>query len=98
MQLGAALARGADIGDREALVVRHGDQGRLAIARVAFDADLPGVHGLVGFEIIERAAGAPGPGAQRAPIVGLARLAFVAQADDALRQARAVVGLNAAGD
>ena len=98
MQLGAAFAGGADIGDGEARIVGHGDERCLAVAGVAFDADLFGVHGLVGFEIIERAAGAPGPGAQRAPIVGLARLAFVDQADDALRQTGAVVGLNAGGD
>ena len=97
MDLGAAFARGADVGDRKTRVVRHRDEGCLAVARVAFDADLFGVHGLVGLEIIERAAGAPGPGAQRAPIVRLARLALVDQTDDALRQTRAVVGLDAAG-
>ena len=64
---------------------------------MAFDADVLGVHGLVGFEIIHGAVGAPRPGAQRAPIVGFARLALVDQTDNALPQTRAVVGLNAAG-
>src|SRR5262249_28628652 len=64
----------------------------------ALDAHLLGVHGLVGFEIIEGPAGAPRPGAQCAPIVHLAGLALVAQADDALSQTGAVVGLNAVWD
>ena len=98
VQLRAALARGADEGDGEALVVGHRDERRLAVARVALDPDLLRVHGLVGLEVVERAARAPRPGAQRAPVVRLARLALVAQADDALRQPRAVVGLDAVGD
>ena len=53
---------------------------------------------LVTLEIIERAAGAPGPRAESAPVVQLARLPFVHQADDALRQAGAVVGLHAGRD
>ena len=52
---------------------------------------------LVGLEIVETARRAPRPRAQRAPVVGLAGLALVDEADDAARQARAVVGLNAAG-
>ena len=66
-------------------IVGHGDERGLAVAGVAFDADLFGVDGFVGFEIIEGAAGSPGPGAECAPVVGLARLALVAEADDALR-------------
>src|SRR5271165_627461 len=65
---------------------------------MALDADLAGVNGLVGLKIIESAAGSPGPGTQRAPVVGLARLALVAQADDALGEPGSVVGLNAGGD
>src|SRR5207248_1206543 len=95
---GAAFAGGADEADGEALVVRHRHDGRLAVARQPFDADAPGVHGLVGLEIVEGAAGAPGPGPQRPPVVRLPRPALVAQADDAARQARAVVGLDAVGD
>ena len=60
--------------------------------------DALGVDGLVGLEVIERAARAPRPGAQRAPVVRLARLALVRQADDALRQPAAVVGLDAGRD
>ena len=68
---------------------------RLAVARDAFDADALGVDGRIGLEIVEPAGRAPGPGAQRAPIVGLSRLALVGQADDPARQPGAVVGLNA---
>ncbi len=98
VQLRPALARGADEADREALVVGHRDERRLAVARQPLDPDLLGVDGLVGLEVVQGAARAPGPGAQRAPIVGLARLPFVAQADDSLGQARAVVGLDAVRD
>src|SRR5258706_9637641 len=54
-----------------------------------------GVDRFVSFEIIERAARAPGPRPQSAPIVQLARLALVAQADDPLRQSSAVIRLDA---
>ena len=54
-------------------------------------------HMRIAAQEIHRAAGAPGPGTQRAPIIHLARLALVHQADDALGQACAVVGLDAAG-
>ena len=97
MQLGAAFARRADQHHREARVERHRHQRGFAVARDAFDADLFRIHGLVGFQIIEAARSAPAPGAQRAPIVGLARLAFVDQTDDALGQTGAVVRLDAAG-
>src|SRR5207302_1888726 len=97
-QLDAAFAGGADEADGEALVVRHGDNRRLTVARQPLDADALGVDDLVGLEIIQGAAGAPGPSSQRAPIVGLPRLALVAQADDAARQAGTVVGLTAVGD
>ena len=52
---------------------------------------------VIGLEIVEPARRAPRPGAQRAPVVRLARLALVDEADDAFRQARAVVGLDAGG-
>ena len=74
---------------------RERDDGRLAPARVAFEADLFRVHGLVGLEIIQQLARAPGPRAQRTPIVHLARLTFVTQTNDAFRQTGAVVGLDA---
>ena len=79
VELGAAFARGADVGDGEARVVRHGDQRGLAVARVALKADLFRVDCLVGFEVVEAAAGAPAPGLQRAPVVEFARLALVAR-------------------
>ena len=67
MQLRAAFAGGADQHDGEARVERHGDQRRLAVARDAFDADVLGVDGLIGLEIIEPARRAPRPGAQARP-------------------------------
>src|SRR5579871_1592989 len=82
VELGSAHAGGADVADGEALVIGHGDDGRLAVAGVAGNADLFGIDGFVGFEVIESAAGAPGPGAQCAPVFGLAVLAFVAQTDN----------------
>ena len=83
-KFGAAFAGGTDLGNGETRVICHGDDGGLAIARMALDPDLFGIHGRVGFKIIQRAARAPCPGAQRAPIVRFARLAFVAQTDNAL--------------
>src|SRR5215471_20285354 len=65
---------------------------------MAFESDSFGVHGLVGFEVIESAACAPGPGSQRSPIIQLARLPFVTQADDALFEACAIVGLHGGGN
>src|ERR1039458_5955612 len=49
----------------------------------AFDADVFGVHRRIGFQIVQSPAGAPGPGSQSAPVIGLAGLALVDQADDA---------------
>ena len=98
VQLRPALARGADEADGEALVIGHRDERRLAVARESLDADLLGVDGLVGLEVVEGAARAPGPGAQRAPVLRLAGLPLVAQADDPLGQPRAVVGLDAVRD
>ncbi len=65
---------------------------------MAFEADLPGVDGFIGFKIVEGAAGSPSPRAQGAPIIELAGLAFVDEADDAFGEAGAVVRLNAGGD
>src|SRR5579872_872153 len=62
-----------------------------------FEADHFCVHSFVRLEIIQRPAGAPGPCPQRAPIIRLAGLAFIDQADDTLCQTGAVIGLNAAG-
>ena len=55
------------------------------------------IHGLVGFKIVDGAADAPRPGSQCAPILRFARLALVAQANDAQVKPRSGVGLDAAG-
>src|SRR5215472_13911753 len=96
--LGPAFARGANEADGETGFVGHGNQSGFSVARKPFDTDLLGVNGFVRFKIIECATGGPGPSAQRAPIVDLARLALVHKADDALRQALAVIGLDAGGN
>src|SRR5262249_36841593 len=95
MKFNPSGAGRANEANGEALVVGHGDDGGLAVAGEALDAELLGVHCLVSLEVIEGAAGAPGPGAQCPPIRRFARLALVAQADDAPGEARAVVRLNA---
>ena len=97
VQLRAALAGRADEHHGEPLVERHRDQRRLAVTRHAVDADALRVDGRIGLEVVERAGRAPGPGAQRAPVFGLAPLTLVDEADDALRQAGTVVGLHARG-
>src|SRR5581483_5794898 len=91
----AAFSRGTDESDGETRIIGHGDQGRFAVTRKSFNTHLCDVHGLVGFEIVERAARSPRPGAERAPIVHFARLPFVHEPDDALSQAFAVVRLHA---
>src|SRR5260370_26520934 len=55
------------------------------------------VHRGVGLEIIQGARGAPGPRPQRTPVIRLARLALVDQADDSLRETGAVISLNTRG-
>ncbi len=97
VQFRAAFARGADERHGEARLEGERDERGLAVARHAFDADLLRVHGGIGFKAVQSARRAPGPGAERTPVVRLARLALVDEADDALGQARAVVGLNAVG-
>src|SRR5207302_5849130 len=76
----------------------HGDEDSFAVAGVAFEADLLGVHGFVGFKIVEGATGSPSPRAQSAPIIELAGLAFVGETDDAFGEASTVVRLNTGGD
>ena len=98
VQLRPTLARGADEADGEARVIGHRDDRRLAVPRKPLDPDLLRVDGLVGLEVVQRAARAPGPGAEGAPIVGLARLPLVAQADDTPGQPRSVIGLDAVGN
>ena len=67
VQLCAAFAGRADEHDGEALVERHRDERRLAVARHAFDADLLRVHGLLSLEVIERASTRPNPKRASAP-------------------------------
>ena len=98
MQLHAAGAGRPDESDGEALVVGHRDDGGLAVSRQALEPDVLCVDRLVGFEVVERAAGAPGPGLERAPVVELSWLPLVDQADDPARQPGAVVGLHAGRD
>src|SRR5215213_7816032 len=50
-------------------------------------ADPLGVHGPVRLQVVQPAGRPPRPGPQRAPVVRLARLALVDQADDAPGQA-----------
>src|SRR6478609_1766741 len=97
MQLRAAFAGRADEDDRESLVVGHRDERRFAEARDAFDSDLLRVYGLVGLEVVEAARSAPRPGAQRSPVIRMPKLPLVDEADDALGETGAVIGLDAAG-
>ena len=98
VEFSAAGSGRTDVADGETRVVGHGDERSFAVTGVAGDADLLSVNRLIGFKIIEAAAGSPGPGAERAPIVEFARLALVGEADDAFLKAVAFVGLNAGGD
>jgi hypothetical protein len=68
-ELGAGFAGGADVSNGETRIVGHGDEDGIAVAGVAFEADLLGVHGFVGFKIVEGAAGSPSPRPQSAPII-----------------------------
>ena len=97
MRLGAAFAGRAHEHDREARLEGHGDQGRLAVARDPFDADVLGVDRGQRLEVVERAGRAPGPGAQRSPLLGSPALALVGEPDDAGGEAGAVVRLDARG-
>src|SRR5579863_7689811 len=54
-----------------------------------------GVDGGIGLKIVESAIGAPGPGTQRAPLIGRAGLAFVHEADNPPGKAFGIVGLHA---
>src|SRR6266853_4804434 len=63
-----------------------------------FERDLLGINERVLFKEIDQLARTPGPGAERAPVVDLARLTFVDETDDALPQliVGTAVGLDAA--
>src|SRR6185369_5451467 len=65
---------------------------------MSFKRDLLRINERVLLEEIDQLARTPGPGAERAPVVDLARLTFVDETDDALPQLviGAAVGLDAA--
>ena len=96
-EVGSAGAGGVDVGDGEAGVVGHGYQGGLAEAGVALDGDVVGVDGGVGGEVVQQARASPGPCAEYSPVVELAGLPVIGEADDALGKAGAVVGLDGGG-
>ena len=83
VEFGAAFAGGADESNGKTRVIGHGYDSGLAVTGVALNSDVFGIHSLIGFEIVHGAVGAPGPGAQRAPVVRFAGFALVYQADDA---------------
>src|ERR1700730_4157295 len=98
MKLRTSFAGGTNKSDSETRFIRHRHERRLSVTRVALKANLFSVDRFVSLEIIQRMARAPCPRSQRAPIIDLARLPFVAEANDATVQTRAVVGLNAIGN
>ena len=81
----------------ESLVVGERDERGLARARVSLNGDARRVDRRVRLEVVEHFAHTPAPRGQHAPVVERTRPTLVDQADDAARQALAVVGLNAAG-
>src|SRR5580704_10411498 len=82
IESGAACAGRTYVSSRKARIVGHRYQGRFAVPRMARDPNLAGIPSFVGLEIIHRPTRAPGPCAERTPIVQLARLPFVQQADN----------------
>src|SRR5262249_45415286 len=78
------------------LVLRSGPEDRFAEPRDSGDGDLPRIDGLLRFEIVDRPTDAPGPGADRPPLVRgrllLARLQR--QSDDSLLPLAGPIGLN----
>ena len=95
-RFGAAFAGATGEHNRPARIQRGGQKRRLAIAGMPFDAHLSGINGFVGFKIIHGAAQSPRPRRERAPIVGLSRLALGHQPDDAGSQPAAVIILDRA--
>jgi len=95
VRLGAAFAGRADEHERKTRLERHGDERGLAVARDAFNADVPSIHGRQRLKIIESARRAPTPGAQRTPLLRRAVVALVGEPDDASGESGAVVGLDA---
>ena len=97
VRLGAPFAGRPHQHEREARLEGHGDEGGLAVARDSFDPHALGVDRGQRLEVVERAGCAPGPRPQRPPLLGRPAVALVGEADDALGQTGAVVGLDAGG-
>src|SRR5205807_10594534 len=68
---GAAAARLQRDGEGDALVEGGGDQGGLAVPRVADHGDALAVELRDGYQVIDRALHAPGPGGDGTPILRL---------------------------
>src|SRR5262249_28069321 len=98
VELGAASPRGGDEPRRDTCVKSRGDERCLAVARHAGNADFLRIdaRNQICLEIVNEATASPAPGAHRAPVFGMARLALVGQANNAFAQL-AVVPLNAVG-
>src|SRR5580693_8800834 len=94
IESGSACTGRTYVSNRKARIVGHRYQGRFSVARMARDPDLVGIHSFVRLEIIHRPARPPGPCAERTPIVQLAWLPFVHQADDSFCQTISLVGLH----
>ncbi len=75
----------------------HGDESGLAVARDPFDPHPLGVDRRQRLQVVERAGRAPGPRAQRSPLLRRPALALVGEPDDARGEAGSVVGLDAGG-
>src|SRR5262249_61168968 len=98
LELGTAGPGGRDEPGRDPRVKGRGDQRCLAVSGHPGNADLLRIDARirVGLEIVNETTDPPGPGAQRAPVVGFAGLALVGQANNAFAQL-VVVPLNAVG-
>jgi len=92
----AHLATLAGKDQRETPVLRAGPQHRLAQARMPDERDALRVHRAIRFEVVEHAARAPRPRADRAPLVrrGLRAIGRECQPDDAGGVTRGVVRLD----
>ena len=97
VRLGATFAGRSHQDDRETGLEGHGDEGRLAVARDAFDPHALCIDRRQRLQVVERAGRAPGPRAQRSPLLRRAALALVGEPDDARGETGAVVGLDAGG-
>src|SRR5712671_1097197 len=97
-ELGTALTRRTDEPGQHPRLVDQSGQCGFAVPRMSFKCDLLRINERVLLEETDQLARTPGQGAERAPVVDLARLTFVDETDDALPQliVGAAVGLDAA--